>query len=208
MENIDRIYYINLDHRTDRRQEFEKEIQKLAPLEKVERIQAVHKPELGCLGCTLSHVKTLDTFLKSDYKTCLVFEDDFMFNQDMNYCQFLLKHLFTTNTQFDMVMLGGKVLKDNETESPFLHKVLDAQTSSAYLITKDFAKTLHRNLSEGAELLEQWFQEHNDKKHEYCLDIYWKQLQPQHKWFVFHPKMGIQREGFSDIEKKVTNYGV
>ena len=93
MENIDRIYYINLDHRTDRRQEFENEIQKLASLEKVERIQAVHKPELGCLGCTLSHVKTLETFLNSEYKTCLVFEDDFMFNQDMNYCQFLLKHL-------------------------------------------------------------------------------------------------------------------
>ncbi len=208
MENIDRIYYINLDHRTDRRKEFENEIQKLASLEKVERIQAIHKPELGCLGCTLSHVKTLETFLKSEYKTCLVFEDDFAFNQDMNYCNFLLKHLFTSKKEFDMVMLGGKILNHRETDSPFLHQVLDAQTSSAYLITKDFAKTLHRNLSEGAQLLEQWFQEHKDKKHEYCLDIYWKQLQPHHKWFVFHPKMGIQREGFSDIEKKVTNYGV
>jgi glycosyl transferase family 25 len=94
MEFIDHIYFINLDHRTDRLQQFQEEIQKLAPLDKVERIQAVHKPELGGLGCSLSHVKTLETFLKSDYKNCLVFEDDFMISRDIHYCKFLLKHLF------------------------------------------------------------------------------------------------------------------
>jgi GR25 family glycosyltransferase involved in LPS biosynthesis len=208
MDYIDHIYFINLDHRTDRLQQFQEEIQKLAPLEKVERIQAVHKSELGCLGCSLSHVKTLETFLKSDYKNCLVFEDDFMFTQDINYCKFLLKHLFNEKIAFDMVMLSGNILKQTETGSPFLRKVVDGQTSSAYLITREFASTLLANLAEGASLLERWFQEDKEKKHDYCLDIYWKQLQPTHNWFILYPKIGMQREGFSDIEKKVTNYGV
>jgi GR25 family glycosyltransferase involved in LPS biosynthesis len=208
MEFIDHIYFINLDHRTDRLQQFQEEIQKLAPLNKVERIQAVHKPELGGLGCSLSHVKTLETFLKSEYKNCLVFEDDFMISRDIHYCKFLLKHLFTEKINFDMVMLAGNILNQTATSSPFVHKVLDGQTSSAYLITKDFAKILHANLAKGASLLEQWYTEHKEKKHEYCLDIYWKQLQPTYNWFVFHPKIGIQREGYSDIENKVTDYGV
>ena len=36
----------------------------------------------------------------------------------------------------------------------------------------------------------------------------WKQLQPQNHWFVVEPKFGLQRESYSDVEKKITNHKV
>jgi hypothetical protein len=209
MNFIDAVYFINLDHRTDRLQEFQDEIKKLEVAdEKVHRISAVFTPEIGVLGCAYSHIKALDAFLQSSHKSCLIFEDDFQFTLDLHYCKFLLKNLFDTNQEFDLVMMGGKILKQDSTDSPFLSRVIDGQTTSAYLITREFAPTLRANLVEGANLLEKWFGLHNEKKHEYCLDIYWKLLQPGSKWFVFNPKFGVQRESYSDIEKKMTKYGV
>lgn len=204
---LDAIYFINLDHRTDRLEQIKGEIARLGiEEEKIHRVSAVYTPEIGVLGCALSHIKALDLFLQSSHKSCLLLEDDFMFTTDIHYCKFLFKHLL--DKEFDVVMLGGKVMNEVSTDSPFLKKVLDAQTTSAYMITREFAPVLRQNLIEGAKLLEQWFSLYKEKKHEYCLDIFWKQLQPCNRWFIFHPKMGIQRESYSDIEKKITNYGV
>lgn len=178
------------------------------PDTKIKRISAVSKPELGALGCGLSHVKTLDAFLETGELYCLVFEDDFQFTVDPNYFRFLLSHVFTVQKDFDVVMLGANVMKEEKTESRFLWRILDAQTSSAYLIRRDYAKIVRDLLEEGMKRLEEWYELHKEPKHDYCLDIYWKQLQPKGKWFVFHPKVGIQRESYSDIERKITNYGV
>lgn len=43
--------------------------------------------------------------------------------------------------------------------------------------------------------------------HELHIDIYWKKLQND-KWYVTNPVLGYQRESYSDIEKRITNYGV
>ena len=209
MENIDAVYYINLDHRRDRLTEIKEEIHKMGfPPEKVFRIEAIYKPTIGALGCTRSHIKALDTFLETSHKTCLIVEDDFLRKMDRNQMKFLFKHLFEPGNEFDLVMLAGKVFQKKETSSPFFHHVLDAQTSSAYLITREFAPRLRQNLKESSDLLEKWFEEHKTPNHDYCLDIYWKKLQPQSKWYIVHPQMGIQRPSFSDIEQRVTNYGV
>jgi hypothetical protein len=105
-------------------------------------------------------------------------------------------------------MLAGNIFKTQKTQWPFLQKVFDAQTTSAYLITREFAPNLQQNLEESCSLLEKHFLEYGEKKHDFCLDIYWKKLQPQSNWFVLHPKLGMQREGFSDIEQRKTNYKV
>lgn len=39
-----------------------------------------HSPQRGTIGCSLSHIKAWQTFLKSDYKYALIFEDDVSFN--------------------------------------------------------------------------------------------------------------------------------
>jgi GR25 family glycosyltransferase involved in LPS biosynthesis len=204
-----KIYYINLDHRQDRRDQFLEEMKRIGFEEsQIERISAIYVESFGILGCGLSHLKTLQTFYQSGQPYCMIFEDDFQFTLNKEFCQFLLKLPFEQHIDFDLIMLAGKILKEETTPCFFLHKVLDAQTTSAYLITREFAPKLIACLQESTVLLQNWWIEHKEKKHEYCLDIYWKKLQPQNNWFIFHPKIGMQRESYSDIENRITNYGV
>ena len=41
----------------------------------------------------------------------------------------------------------------------------------------------------------------------YAIDRYWFLLQEKDLWFLLTPLTVIQREDYSDIEKKRTNYG-
>lgn len=209
MEKIDAVYFINLDHRTDRLAEIQKEVSEMGfPAEKVHRISAIWKPEIGSLGCALSHIKALNTFLQSNSDTCLILEDDFMRTIDINFMKFLFKDLFETVKEFDVVMLAGKVFQKDSSNSFFFHRVQDAQTTSAYLITRAFAPKLKQNLEEAAQGIESWYTQHKKPSHEYCIDIYWKKLQPVSRWYIVNPKIGLQRESYSDIENKTTNYRV
>ena len=54
---IDKVFYINLEHRTDRRQEIEGELNNFnIPYE---RFNAYSTPEFGIVGCTKSHLEVL-----------------------------------------------------------------------------------------------------------------------------------------------------
>ena len=209
MDHIDCVYYINLDHRTDRKAQIESELDKLGvPESKRLRISGIYNKAFGILGCGLSHKKALETFVASDHQTCLIFEDDFQFTLDMNYVKYLLKSVFEEKVPFDVVMLAGNLFSTEKTQWPFLQKVFDGQTASGFLITKSFAPKLVQCLQESTTFLKEWHKHTGEKKHEFCNDIYWKKLQPQSNWFVLHPKTGLQRESYSDNEYKVTSYGV
>lgn len=209
MDKIGAIYYINLAHRTDRKKQFEQEMANIGfPQEKIHRIDAISKPSMGALGCGLSHIKALDTFLASEHSYCLIFEDDFMFSLNLDYCKFLLKYAFTHRPDFDLLMLSGNIMKSEPTDLFFLQRVLDGQTVSGILVPRHFAKCLRDTFQEAVLQLEEWYMKTNERKHEYCIDIYWKRLQPVSKWYIFSPKLGIQRESYSDNEEKITNYGV
>ena len=50
-DNVDVVYYINIDDRTDRRDQFLEEMNNIGlPSNKIERISAVHEKERGALG--------------------------------------------------------------------------------------------------------------------------------------------------------------
>lgn len=209
MENIGKIYYINLDHRTDRKEQFLREMEKLGiSSEQVERIPGIYNEEIGAVGCGKSHIKTLETFLASQHDTCLIFEDDFEFTLDINYAKFLLRSLFEDKVAFDLVMVSGNIFKTGPAPVPYLQQVFDGQTVSGILVTRQFAPVLLSCFKEAIHELEAWFNRYKERKHEYCIDIYWKKLQPTARWFIFKPKFGIQRESYSDNEYRVANYGM
>lgn len=208
MENIDCVYYINLDHRTDRRSQIESELDKLGvPNEKRVRISGVNTPGFGILGCGLAHKKTIETFLASPHKTCLIFEDDFTFTLDMDYVHFLLRGIFQESISFDCVMLAGCILRVEPTEIPFLQKVLDVHTASAYIITKEFAPVLLESYTESTHLLQETFETTGVKNISYHNDIWWKRYQPYYNWFILNPRLGEQRESYSDNLERDLRYG-
>jgi GR25 family glycosyltransferase involved in LPS biosynthesis len=189
-----KIYYINLEERQDRRKEIENELIGIPDLFRIERINAT-KHKLGAIGCSLSHIKTIEEFLDSGDNECIILEDDFVFTRDK-------KELKIPAISWDLIMLSGNVYRKTKYNNE-LDKVIDAQTTSGYMINRNFAKKLIINMKEGVVHLSKTY-----FRHYFALDMYWKHLQPQSKWYIFNPKFGKQREGFSDIENTYVNYGV
>lgn len=208
MEHIDCVYYMNLDHRLDRRKEIEDELDKLGvPERKRVRIPGVYKPGFGILGCGLAHKKTIETFLASAHKNCLIFEDDFEFTLDMEYVHYILNAIFEEKVVFDCIMLAGCILRVEPTQYPFLQKVMDVHTASAYIITKEFAPVLLQSYTDSTKLLEDTYNETGEKMIEYHNDIWWKRYQPCSNWFIVNPRMGEQRFSYSDNLQRDLKYG-
>ncbi len=206
-----RVFYINLDHRVDRRVHIEHQLVSMnLPWT---RIPAIHEPKRGILGCGKSHVLAMQAFIRSGADRGIIFEDDFTFANTAIAIEQFKQFFEIPNFQWDVVMLAGNGSKENNwhiradrTEWPFLAKVYDATTTSGYMVTKAFAPVLLQNLQEGVSLLDAHFQRFGIRKHDYCLDVYWKKLQPISNWFIFVPKMGYQADSYSDIENVFTQY--
>lgn len=202
-DKIDMIYYINLDKRTDRKADILSELHKMnINPNKIKRISGVIT-KMGCLGCSQAHLNCLKDFKLNNYQTCLIIEDDFIFKHNKQKTYELLFNFWDSNTMWDVVMFSGNIIKYQQ-EKPNLYKVNDGQTTSGYMVNKHFVDTLINNYTIGIQELSKY----NKPQHNYCLDIHWKKLQPSSKWYIIYPKLGYQRAGYSDIEKRNVDYKI
>jgi len=195
---LDKIFYINLDTRKDRREKIEHELDSYN-LE-YERFNAI-KNKFGALGCYQSHLTILKLAKERNYKNVLILEDDFTFVVDKDEFKNSISKL--QNVNFDICMISYNMLKSVDCEYPFLKKVIDAQTTSGYIVNNHFFDKL-------IYLLEYYmpYLEKTKNTSLYAIDMIWKKLQPTSRWYHFTDRLGIQREDYSDIENKVVNYNV
>lgn len=204
---VPKVYYINLAHRVDRRAQIDAELVRLGWTD-VTRIDAVHVPERGALGCAQSHVLALKAFLATATATttdyCIIAEDDVAFVRDPRPD---LERFFAdfTPLSWDVCMLASNTVVELPVQDhPYVTRVINAQTTSCYAVNRAFAPTLLAAFEESAtrlRLTEAWTAAA-------CMDILWKRLQPVSRWYCLNPRAAIQRPSYSDIEKRVTNYGV
>lgn len=206
MDTIDHVYYINLDYRTDRRLQFEDWIEESGfPSEKVTRISGIPTPGNGILGCTMGHIKAIETFLESTHTNCIIFEDDYV-PLDINTFWQNFQKLREYNIDYDLVMGSYNVLDYKNTDYDFLKKVNSSLTASAYLITRNFAPKLLEIFKEGLQKKIERESITHRKADEFSNDVYWQKLMPISNWYCFYPRIGIQRESYSDIQGHITSY--
>jgi GR25 family glycosyltransferase involved in LPS biosynthesis len=220
MKCVDMIYYTNLDHRIDRKAQFLQEMKKMGvPDEKIHRIDPVYIPQYGALGACRSQIRIIEHFIQHSYQCCIILEDDIEFRDPATVEKKIEQFLTAAKNDWDVVMLGANVVRAEAADLPLVKKVYDAQTNSAYMINKSFAPTLLKNFKEGAARFENFIQETRSSLFKrffrrpkpedffpYAFDIYWKQLQPVSRWYVFQPCLCHQRAGFSDILGKHADY--
>lgn len=200
-KKIDVIYYINLDKRHDRRQQFLQEMLNIGfPEEKIVRISGVEMPGRGDLGCSRSHIKTMEHFIESGHTNCIVFEDDFEFLRPTHEVRSAFNYFFTYDIPYDVCMISANEVDTDRSDYSILKRVINVQTTAGFMVHKDFAPTLLDNFKEGADLLEGSYETGTPNGAEYAVDQYWKRLQPDSKWFMFYPKLGKQRGSVSDIQ--------
>ena len=194
------IYFINLDHRTDRLEQITKELNDMGL--KFKRFPAI-KTTPGILGCGLSHLAVLKEARDLGLKNVLIFEDDFKFLIGKEEFHEKIEN-FLRSESFDVVMLAYLVQK-SEPYVPGLIKVLNGQTASAYIVNERFYGKIIDLYEEAMPLLKSTGQHWN-----YANDAVWKKLQPAADWFAFVPRMGYQRASISDNDHHPVfkDYGV
>jgi len=209
---VDVVYYINLDHRQDRRDQFLAEMAKVdIPDSKIVRIDAVSEPKRGDLGCSKSHIKTMETFMASPYNNCIVFEDDFEWSRSPQEVKAAFREMFLSfqNGDYDVMMLSANEVRTDEMDRSWLRRVINVQTASGFMVNRSFAPTLLDNFREGATQLEAGYDRGEPDAPQYAVDQYWKKLQPDSEWYMFYPKLGKQRASNSDIQGgQWVDYGV
>jgi hypothetical protein len=104
-------------------------------------------------------------------------------------------------------MLSANEVVTDKTNHSLLRHAVNVQTASGFMVNKKFAPTLYANFKEGAEKLEEAYNAGIKDFGQYCVDQYWKQLQPGSNWYIFFPKLGKQRKSVSDIAGGIVDYG-
>lgn len=204
-EAIDAFVYINLAHRTDRKNELIAELGRCGvPMSKVHRFNAI-VDDPPCLGTTKSHVCVLQMAVLKGWRNVCVLEDDFNFVSDSktvsnNIAKFFASHL---EQNFDVLMLTGNVQRSipcDNFDFDFVEKVRESQVMAAYIVHASFYAKLLARLRYGADRLKETGQHWN-----YTCDQSWKSLQTGN-WFIFKPQLGYQRPSFSDLAGRFVDY--
>lgn len=203
-EFVDKVVYINLDHRQDRRENMMKFFQEAQiPSEKIVRFSAIRNI-IGMVGCGKSHIGVLKMAKELGWGNVLVLEDDIEwtnFKEDYPKLEALVH-----SRPWDVCMITGRYLDIED------FKVNIALHTNAYIVAKHYTPTLLDNFETGQKkLLEPFklsFQKLHMKEivmadHKHHIDIYWCKLQKKDNWICMNPQMCSQINSYSDINESV-----
>lgn len=196
--NIDKIVYINLNKRPAKKELIENELNKFG-LE-YERFEAIETPGFGHLGCGYSHLAVLKNARDKGYKNILIFEDDFTFLVSKKEFESELLNFFEAYPNFDVCMLSYNLIKHEATMHDNILRVLNAQTTSGYIVNQNYYNKLIDLYEEALPIL------HSTRNLDYCNDQSWKKLQVKDNWYCLSKRIGKQKEGYSDTENQYVNY--
>ena len=199
IESIQHTLYINLASRPDRKQHVEKQLQNIG-IKKFERFNAIKLTE-GALGCSMSHLKCLQIAKASGWPHLLIVEDDILFLDPELFKKQMNKFL-STHKSWDTILIAGNNIPPYQSIDDTCVRVFSCQTTTGYLVNGHYFDTLIENIKSGIKKLIGFPEKHVL----YAIDKYWFQLQQRDKWYLIIPLSVTQREDYSDIEKRPTNY--
>jgi glycosyl transferase family 25 len=191
-EFIEKVVYINLENRHDRKVSIEKELS-IFPQEKVLRFNAIHYHR-GYIGCSMSHIAVLEMAVKEKWSNVLIVEDDAVWtNFSLGYS--ILQTL--VSKPYDVILLGCHTASIDS-----VYRVRSALSLTGYLVNQSYYQTLLNNFKQGLQL----FLKHPHQARYYALDRYWHPLLTRDKWFSIKPNMMYQKASYSDNDRKFTDH--
>ena len=197
--DITNVFYINLAERSDRKAQVEQQLN-LVSLTQFNRFNAI-KLLNGALGCSMSHLKCLQLAKERNLDHILIVEDDIIFLNPGIFIGQLNKFL-QNNKEWDVLLIAGNNVPPYRIVDDTCVQVSWCQTTTGYLIRKQYYDTLIANIKKGINML---IREPKNKIM-YAIDKYWLSLQKKDTWLLLVPLTVSQREGYSNIENCVTNF--
>jgi GR25 family glycosyltransferase involved in LPS biosynthesis len=197
MEKIDKIIYINMDARADRRTVLLKEFDRVGfTEEKIIRFPASSYNGCPNSGCLLSHANVLEMAYDMDLQNVLVIEDDFIFIDDVKKIHDDISAFFELNINWDVVMLTTCAAIIAEPTNQLISRISSSGNGAAYLVNRSMMLELSTLFKSNVENL------FSTKQHwVYQNDILWKTIMPSSQWYMFNHYLGYQKEGYSDLSQ-------
>ena len=198
MEHIDKIIYINMDARTDRRAELEAEFARLGiPNDKIMRFPASSYNGCPNTGCLVSHANVIHLAYEMGYRNVLVLEDDFRFIEDAAKVNADIGAFFDMKLDWDVLMLTTcSAVVIPEYVGYLASRISSSTNGAGYLVNRPMMMELVELFDSNVESL------FNTKAHWlYQNDILWKSLMPTKQWYMFNHYLGYQVGGYSDLSQ-------
>ena len=194
---MERIVYINLDKRTDRRAQIEGELERMGLCG--ERFSAVAVPEYGGVGCAMSHAAVVRQAALDGVGSLLVLEDDFYWTvPDRAPLDARISAFFEAVPTYDVLMFDYCIDRGTPINDT-MGRVHEATCASGYLVAGTYLARLADCLEQGAAL----YQQHPQAAWLFINDQFWKRLQATDSWYYLSPRLGTQRDGYSDLKKEM-----
>jgi glycosyl transferase family 25 len=203
-----KIFYINLDERIDRKDNFEKHMKKY-DLD-FERFSAI-KDNYGAFGCAKSHLSVLKNAKNNNLENVIIMEDDVAFNISPKMLDEKLKLIFDNELDFDVFHLSYRYrISDDVPGIDYLKKLSYCHYCSCYIINKKcydeiiecWEKSLILLSPENSDLGLEWHQ----KTSRYSCDISYIPLLRMKNWYCFDKPVCVQLNGQSDIVNHYINH--
>ena len=196
--DIKHAFYINLESRPDRKVHVEQQLQLIGIV--AERFNAI-KMLNGAVGCTMSHIRLLEMAKQNNWPHILIVEDDILFTNPSLFIQ-QCNSFLSNHKNFDVLLIAGNNIPPYVPVDHSCVRVKHCQTTTGYLVQQHYYDTLIQNYRQGlAQLIRQ-----PQQPILFAIDRYWFQLQAKDYWYLIVPLTVTQREDYSDIEKRPTNY--
>ncbi|MCW1828602.1 glycosyl transferase [Enterobacter asburiae] len=200
---IDKVIFINLAKRKDRRVRILRHLKKLGfEKDKIIRLEAVeHNP--GFIGCSLSHIAALEMAQQNEWKRVLILEDDFSFNETEDNYKNLNRYFDALRqTRWDVALLAANYQQVTTLKSvDYIIKVDKAWCACAYMVDSTYYNKLIHNYRAGVLSLLQ-----GGSQQQYALDVNWHLCMAEDLWLGIFPNSGYQLPDRSDIEGKDVDY--
>lgn len=195
---LDNHYYINLDHRKDRNESTIHELSKIG-IKNPNRFSAIKKDN-GAIGCFMSHLEVLKSARNRNLPYVTIFEDDILFLEPKETLE-KLDRIVNSDIEWDVILLGGNNYPPYQKINEDCIKVNNCQTTTAYIVKQSYYDTLINHWQKGLDKLIE-----TKDISKYPLDEYWKILQKKDNFILITPLNVVQKESYSDIERKNVNY--
>lgn len=193
------VFYINLDHRTERRAHIEAEFAKL-DLTRFTRVRAT-LDENGALGCAKSHLGILLSWTQKSDRLLMICEDDCTFLVDRKALDHLV-NAFANDPRLDVICLAFNA-RNGITVTPEFMITSDTQTTSCYIVKTHVINELTLSAEKSVTLLAQGLPEQKA-----AIDVVWKEVQRHVCFAIPNKRAAIQYESYSDVQKTKTSYNV
>jgi glycosyl transferase family 25 len=198
-DDIKHAYYINLERRVDRKEHVVNQFHTLGL--NVIRFNAIQMKN-GAIGCSMSHLKLLQTAIFNNFEHILIVEDDIKFLDPELFKTQFNKFIGVHGNNWDVLLFAGNNMPPYKKIDDTCIQVSSCQTTTGYLVNGHYIKTLMQNVKQGLTNL---LNRPNDHV-QFAIDKFWFSLQQKDKWFLITPLTVVQREDYSDIEQRVVNY--